>query len=123
MLNLVETLRISLGRQSGFVLQAGWQREVRCLSSERPACGCVLGAWHQCGRNELEACSFWDHGVDMEKECGKNRPSPPAQNHDVSPSLLLTNVKGFSVKGSSRHATSRAIQGRVKADPSPVPYF
>lgn len=53
----------------------------------------------------------------MEKERGKNRPSPPAQNHDVSPSLVLTNVKGFSVKGSSRPATSRAIQGRLKADP------
>lgn len=59
----------------------------------------------------------------MEKERGKNRPSPPAQNHDVSPSLVLTNVKGFSVKGSSRPATSRAIQGCLKADPSPVPYF
>lgn len=58
----------------------------------------------------------------MEKERGKNRPSPPAQNHDVSPSLVLT-VKGFSVKGSSRPATSRAIQGHLKADPSPVPYF
>ena len=76
MLNLVETLRISLGKQSGFVLRAGWQREVQCLSSERPACGCALGAWHQCGRNELEACSFWDHGVDMEKDVVKTDQAP-----------------------------------------------
>lgn len=33
----------------------------------------------------------------MEKEHGKNRPSPPAQNCDVSPSLVLTNVKGLKV--------------------------